>query len=197
MIARWLAVGVLVLGLAATIERHAQTTAPPKTPATQGKTPLPSQGKQETAVITLEKGGEIVLEFFPADAPKHVENFITLAKKGFYDGTTFHRVEPGFVIQGGDPLSKTLKPGDPKIGTGGPGHKVKAEFNKRPFVRGILGMARSQDPDSAGSQFYIMLGDAPHLNGQYTAFGRVVKGMDVVDTIRPGDRMKSVKIVTK
>ena len=197
MIARWLAVGVVVLGLAATIESHAQTTAPPKTPATQGKTPLPSQGKQETAVITLEKGGEIVLEFFPADAPKHVENFITLAKKGFYDGTTFHRVEPGFVIQGGDPLSKTLKPGDPKIGTGGPGHKVKAEFNKRPFVRGILGMARSQDPDSAGSQFYIMLGDAPHLNGQYTAFGRVVKGMDVVDTIRPGDRMKSVKIVTK
>ena len=156
-----------------------------------------AQGKNQTAVITLEKGGEIVLEFFPQDAPKHVENFVTLAQKGFYDGTTFHRVEPGFVVQGGDPLSKTLKPGDPKIGTGGPGHTVKAEFNKRPFARGILGAARSSDPDSAGSQFYLMLGDAPHLNGQYTAFGRVTKGMDVVDKIRPGDRMKSVKIVTQ
>jgi peptidyl-prolyl cis-trans isomerase B (cyclophilin B) len=153
--------------------------------------------KAPTAVITLEKGGEIALEFFPEDAPKHVENFVKLASQGFYDGTTFHRVEPGFVVQGGDPLSKTLKQGDPKLGTGDPGYKIKAEFNKRPFTRGILGMARSADPDSAGSQFYIMLGDASHLNGKYTAFGRVTSGMNVVDGIKPGDRIKSVKIVTK
>jgi len=156
-----------------------------------------AQEKSPTAVITLEKGGEIRLEFFPADAPKHVENFVKLASQGFYDGTTFHRVEPGFVVQAGDPLSKTLKQGDPKIGTGDPGYKLKAEFNKRPFTRGILGMARSRDPDSAGSQFYIMLGDAAHLNGQYTAFGRVTSGMEVVDGIKPGDRITSIKMVTK
>ena len=149
----------------------------------------------KTAVIVLEKGGEITLEFFPGDAPKTVENFLKLAGQGFYDGTTFHRVEPGFVAQGGDPLSKTLKVGDPKIGTGGPGYKVKAEFNKRKHDRGMLAMARSQDPDSAGSQFYITLGPAHFLDGQYTVFGRVVKGLELVDGIRPGDRMKSVKVV--
>jgi peptidyl-prolyl cis-trans isomerase B (cyclophilin B) len=152
-----------------------------------------AQEKTPTVVITLDKGGEITLELFPADAPKTVENFLKLASSGFYDGTTFHRVEPGFVVQGGDPNSKTLKQGDPKLGTGGPGYTIKAEFNKRAFARGILGMARSRDPDSAGSQFYIMLGDSPHLNGQYTAFGRVTKGMDVVDGIKAGDRIKSVR----
>jgi peptidyl-prolyl cis-trans isomerase B (cyclophilin B) len=150
--------------------------------------------KAPTAVITLEKGGAITLEFFPEDAPKHVESFVALAGKGFYDGTTFHRVEPGFVVQGGDPQSKTLPVGDPKIGTGGPGYKLKAEFNQRKHDRGILAMARSQDPDSAGSQFYITLGPAHFLDGKYTVFGRVVSGMDVVDGIKPGDRIKSVKI---
>ena len=149
----------------------------------------------QTAVITLENGGEIKLEFFPEDAPKTVENFVTLAKKGFYDGTTFHRVEKGFVVQGGDPQSKTLKQGDPRIGTGGPGYKVKAEFNKQKHVRGALAMARSQDPDSAGSQFYITLAPAHFLDGQYTVFGKVTSGMELVDQIKPGDRMKSVKIV--
>jgi cyclophilin family peptidyl-prolyl cis-trans isomerase len=148
----------------------------------------------QTAVITMQNGGEIVLEFFPEDAPKTVENFVTLAKKGFYDGTTFHRVEKGFVVQGGDPQSKTLKQGDPRLGTGGPGHKVKAEFNKQKHVRGVLAMARSQDPDSAGSQFYITLAPAHFLDGQYTVFGRVTSGMEVVDQIKVGDRMKSVKI---
>src|SRR5437899_4322120 len=133
-----------------------------------------------TAVITLEKGGEIVLEFFPKDAPKHVENFLTLAKKGFYDGQRVHRVEPGFVVQFGDPQTKTLPMDDDRIGTGGPGYKVKAEFNSRKFERGVLGMARGNHPDSAGSQVYLMLGAAPHLNGQYTAFGQVTKGMEVV-----------------
>ena len=150
--------------------------------------------KARSAVITLEKGGEIVIEFFPADAPNTVENFIKLAEKGFYDGTTFHRVEPGFVVQGGDPQSKTLPQGDPRLGTGGPGYTIKAEFNKRRHDAYTLAMARSQNPDSAGSQFYITLGPAHFLNNNYTVFGKVTKGMNVVDGIRLGDRMKSVKI---
>jgi peptidylprolyl isomerase/peptidyl-prolyl cis-trans isomerase B (cyclophilin B) len=140
---------------------------------------------KQTAVIALEKGGEIRIEFFPEDAPKTVENFVTLAKKGFYDGLKFHRVEPGFVVQGGDPK------GD---GTGGPGYKIKAEFNKQKHLRGAVAMARSQDPDSAGSQFYICFKPAPFLDGQYTVFGQVVSGMEHVDKIQKGDKMKSVKI---
>jgi peptidyl-prolyl cis-trans isomerase B (cyclophilin B) len=141
---------------------------------------------KQTAVITLEKGGEITIEFFPADAPKTVENFVTLAKQNFYDGLTFHRVVPGFVVQGGDPK------GD---GTGGPGYKIKAEFNKQKHVRGTLAMARSQDPDSAGCQFYITYGPTPHLDNNYTVFGRVTSGMELVDQIQKGDRMKSVRIM--
>ena len=140
---------------------------------------------KQTAVITLEKGGEIRIEFFPVDAPKTVENFVTLAKKGFYDGLAFHRVVPGFVAQGGD------QKGD---GTGGPGYKIKAEFNKQKHLRGAVAMARSQHPDSAGSQFYICFAPQPSLDGQYTVFGRVVTGMDLVDKIKIGDKMKSVKI---
>jgi len=154
----------------------------------QAQQPSPQGGKKvkQTAVIMMDKGGEIVIEFFPDDAPKTVENFVTLAKKGFYDGLTFHRVEPGFVVQGGDPK------GD---GSGGPGYKIKAEFNKQPHVRGVVAMARTSDPDSAGSQFYITLAPAHFLDGQYTVFGKVVSGMDVVDKIKKGDKMKSVKIV--
>ncbi len=156
-----------------------------------------AQDKSRTAVITLEKGGQITIEFFPADAPKTVENFVTLASKGFYDGTTFHRVEPGFVVQGGDPNSKTMTQGDPRIGTGGPGYTIKAEFNKRPHDRGVVAMARTQDPDSAGSQFYITLAPAHFLDGKYTVFGHVVSGMNVVDGIKAGDRIKSITIVSK
>ena len=149
----------------------------------------PSQGAKkvkESAVITMEKGGEIKFDFFPEDAPKTVENFVTLARKGFYDGLVFHRVEPGFVIQGGDPQGN---------GMGGPGYKIKAEFNKQKHVRGAVAMARSNDPDSAGSQFYIVLAPANFLDGKYTVFGIVTSGMDVVDKVRVGDKMKSVKIV--
>jgi len=137
------------------------------------------------AVITLEKGGEIQIELLPEDAPKTVESFVTLAKKGFYDGLIFHRVVPGFVAQGGDPK------GD---GTGGPGYTLKAEFNKRKHVRGTVAMARSQHPDSAGSQFYICFAPAAHLDGNYTVFGQVVKGMELVDGLKVGDRMKTVRI---
>ena len=140
---------------------------------------------KQTAVITLEKGGEIRLEFYPEDAPKTVENFVTLAKKGFYNGVNFHRVVPDFVVQGGCPKGN---------GTGGPGYTVKAEFNKHKHLRGTVAMARSQDPDSAGSQFYICYGSTPHLDGQYTVFGHVASGMELVDRIKQGDRMTSVAI---
>jgi peptidyl-prolyl cis-trans isomerase B (cyclophilin B) len=158
-------------------------------------TPALAQDKAKGAVITLQKGGEIRLEFFPDDAPRTVASFAKLAGEGFYDGTFFHRVEPGFVVQGGDPQSRTLTPGDRRLGTGGPGFKLKAEFNKQPHVRGALAMARAQDPDSAGSQFYITLAPARQLDGQYTVFGKVVSGMEVVDGIKIGDKIASIKIL--
>jgi cyclophilin family peptidyl-prolyl cis-trans isomerase len=154
---------------------------------------LAQQPKAEHATITMENGGEIMLEFWPDVAPNHVKNFLELIKKGFYDGQRVHRVAPKFVVQFGDPQSKTLPMNDPKMGSQGSGKNLKAEFNQKPFTRGVLGMARTDDPDSASSQVYIMLGDAPHLNGQYTAFGKVTKGMEVVDKIRVGDRIKSIK----
>src|SRR2546427_3653300 len=126
-------------------------------------------GKAPTAVITLEKGGQITLEFFAADAPKHVENFLKLARAGFYDGQRFHRVVPGFVVQLGDPQSKTLAMDHPDMGTGGPGYTINAEFNNRKYERGPLGMARKSGPDSAGRQFYILLGPATPPNGPDTA----------------------------
>lgn len=125
--------------------------------------------------------GEMEIEFFPEKAPGHVENFLKLASEGFYDGTIFHRVIPGFMIQGGDPNTKG--PDVYTYGTGGPGYTIKAEFNDIPHRRGIVSMARTQDPDSAGSQFFIVLEDAPHLDGQYTVFGRVVRGMETADRI--------------
>ena len=140
---------------------------------------------KQTGVIALEKGGEIRIEFFPEDAPKTVENFVTLAKKGFYNGLNFHRVVPDFVVQGGCPKGN---------GTGGPGYTIKAEFNKQKHVRGTVAMARSQHPDSAGSQFYICYGTTPHLDGQYTVFGKVVSGIELVDRIKQGDKMTSVTI---
>jgi peptidyl-prolyl cis-trans isomerase B (cyclophilin B) len=132
--------------------------------------------------IIETKFGSLEITFFPDKAPKHVESFIKLAQSGFYTGTIFHRVIPGFMIQGGDPNTKD-KDNTASYGTGGPGYTLKAEFNDRQHTRGILSMARSQSPDSAGSQFFIMVADAPHLNGKYTVFGQVVKGMDVVDKI--------------
>jgi cyclophilin family peptidyl-prolyl cis-trans isomerase len=128
------------------------------------------------------KHGEIAVEFFANDAPKTVENFKKLASSGFYDNLVFHRIVPGFVIQGGDPNTKT-DANRSRWGTGGPGWNVKAEFNKNKHSRGALSMARSQDPNSAGSQFFIVLKDANFLDGQYTVFGKVIAGMDAVDKI--------------
>lgn len=136
------------------------------------------------ARISTEKG-DIDFTFFPEDAPGHTSAFMKLAEAGFYNGLTFHRVEPGFVIQGGDP------DGD---GTGGPGYQLKAEFNDHPHVRGTVAMARSSNPDSGGSQFYICLGDARFLDKQYTVFGQMTEGFETLDAIRRGDIMTSVTL---
>ena len=169
------------------------------------KTDTPKESKKMTATkaIIETKFGSITLTFFHDAAPGHVKNFIDLARKGFYDGTTFHRVIPGFMIQGGDPNSKN--PDKRMHGTGGPGYTIKAEFNERPHKRGTLSMARSQSPDSAGSQFFICVKDSSFLDRQYTAFGEVESGMDVADKIaaqpkdqndNPNDRIEmKVKIV--
>jgi cyclophilin family peptidyl-prolyl cis-trans isomerase len=133
-----------------------------------------------TAVLETEVG-DMTLEFFPHVAPGHVKNFITLAKKGFYDGTAFHRVIPGFMVQGGDP--NTREDDTSRWGTGGPGHKVPAEFNDIHHERGVLSMARSAHPDSAGSQFFVVHGEASFLDGKYTAFGRVTDGLETLDAI--------------
>ena len=140
-----------------------------------------AKAKQPRATIQT-KFGEMQIEFFPDRSPKHVENFLKLARSGFYDGTIFHRVIPGFMIQGGDPNTKDLNK-EAEYGMGGPGWSVEAEFNDTPHKRGIVSMARSGDPNSAGSQFFIMVEDAPNLDGQYTVFGRVVKGVGVADKI--------------
>ena len=131
-----------------------------------------------TAKIETSKGS-IALELWPEKAPRHVENFIKLAESGFYDGLKFHRVIPGFMVQTGCPQG---------TGTGGPGWNVDAEFNDAPFSKGVLGMARAQDPNSAGSQFFVCVEDAPHLTGQYTAFGCVADGQGVADDISAVDR---------
>jgi peptidyl-prolyl cis-trans isomerase B (cyclophilin B) len=143
----------------------------------------------ETAVIET-KFGEIEIEFLPDKAPGHVKNFLDLARKGFYDGSTFHRVIPGFMIQGGCPNTKDASKGKAGHGTGDAGYKIKAEFNDTSHKRGVVSMARAQDPNSAGSQFFICVGDSTFLDRQYSAFGRVVRGMEVADKIvaTPRDR---------
>jgi len=134
----------------------------------------------EIAVFNTNHG-VIKVGFFPDKAPKHVEAFKKLVKDGFYDGTKFHRVIPGFMIQGGDPNSK--RPDRSRHGTGGPGYSLPAEFNDVKHERGVLSAARSSDPNSAGSQFFLMVANSPHLDRQYSAFGKVLEGMDVVDKI--------------
>src|SRR6266568_3700570 len=161
----------------------------------EGKTQAKEENKtvsnNEVAVIKTTEG-EMVVEFWPDVAPKTVENFKTLAKKGFYDGTCFHRVIKGFMIQGGDPLTKDPNQ-ERSWGSGGPGYQIKAEFNDRHHDRGVLSMARSNNPDSAGSQFFICHGTPRFLDKQYTAFGKLIKGDDVLEKIattqtRPQDR---------
>jgi peptidyl-prolyl cis-trans isomerase B (cyclophilin B) len=150
----------------------------------------------KTAAIETAKG-TIHLTLFEQDAPKTVANFVDLAKKGFYDGTTFHRVIPGFMIQGGDPLSKTLPKGDPRVGTGGPGYRIPCETagNPHKHVPGTLSMAHA-GKDTGGSQFFITHVATPHLDGKHTVFGRVVGPDDkrVVDAIAGGDKIVRVTV---
>jgi peptidyl-prolyl cis-trans isomerase B (cyclophilin B) len=168
-------------------------------------TPEEIREMSETKAVIETKFGNIELGFFPDVAPEHVKNFIDLAKKGFYDGSTFHRVIPRFMIQGGDPNSK--KPDRSRHGTGGPGYTIKAEFNEKPHLRGTLSMARASHPDSAGSQFFICVADSPFLNRNYTVFGEVISGMEVADKIvsqprdktdNPNERIEmKVKVIEK
>ena len=158
-----------------------------KAPTGDELTALADEARDSQVRIKTKKG-DIVFTFFPNEAPQHSAAFLKLAKAGFYDGTTFHRVEPGFVIQGGDPDGN---------GTGGPGYQLDAEFNDHPHLRGTVAMARSSNPNSAGSQFYICLDDARFLDKQYTVFGQTQQGLDVVDQIRVGDEMESVTVEPK
>jgi peptidyl-prolyl cis-trans isomerase B (cyclophilin B) len=169
----------------------AQTGEPRKEETKKDAAPAAAN---EVAVIKTS-AGDMVIEFWPDVAPKTVENFKTLARKGFYDGTAFHRVIKGFMIQGGDPLTKDPAK-EETWGTGDPGYKIEAEFGKRAHTRGVISMARNGDPmerygqaprpqfaNSAGSQFFICHADAPHLDGKYTAFGKLIRGEDVLDKI--------------
>jgi cyclophilin family peptidyl-prolyl cis-trans isomerase len=196
-----LSVAVLFAG-GCSNEKSTTPAAPPGAAVTNQASA--AANTNEVAVITTSEG-VMVIEFYPDVAPKHVENFEALAKKGFYDGTAFHRVIPGFMIQGGDPNTKNLDAKD-SWGMGGPGYTINAEFNSKHHARGIVSMARTQDPNSAGSQFFICHGDAGSLDGQYTVFGNLIKGFDVLDKIattpteapdRPIKRVniESIKIV--
>ncbi len=148
----------------------------------------------KTAVMETAKG-TIHLNLFEKEAPKTVQNFVDLAKKGFYDGCTFHRVIPNFMIQGGDPLSKTLPAGNPRIGTGGPGYRIKCETagNPHKHVAGTLSMAHA-GKDTGGSQFFITHRSTPHLDGVHTVFGKVVQGLDIIKSIKQNDVMNSVRV---
>ncbi|MEI6712759.1 MAG: peptidylprolyl isomerase [Verrucomicrobiota bacterium] len=148
------------------------TSSPAQAPA------APTGAAKELALIKTSKG-DMTVEFWTDVAPKTVENFKKLSKEGFYNGTAFHRIIKGFMIQGGDPLTKDSA-NEARFGTGDPGYKIKAEFNDRKHERGVLSMARSADPDSAGSQFFICLDNASFLDGKYTTFGKLVKGEDVL-----------------
>jgi cyclophilin family peptidyl-prolyl cis-trans isomerase len=166
------------------------STAATSPPAPKLHTSTVKVKGDETWVITTDKG-VIEIAFYADKAPNTVASMIELTDQGYFNGMKFHRVEPGFVVQTGDPLSKT---DDPNVGTGGPGWSLKAEFNDVKHVEGTVAMARTSDPDSAGSQFYIALASLPQLDGQYTVFGHVIKGMDVVKQIQVGDVMRSVTV---
>ncbi len=202
--------GLFFLTACKTQTQPSGDSAPKSEASTTGAAPAAAQEKEAPAIggevaIIKTTEGEMIVEFWQDVAPKTVANFKKLAKDGFYDGTAFHRVIKDFMIQGGDPLTKDPSK-ESMWGTGDPGYKIDAEFNDRPHVRGVLSMARSQDPNSAGSQFFICHGNPSFLNRQYTAFGKVIKGDDVLEKIattsthppdRPDKRMgvESIKIV--
>jgi cyclophilin family peptidyl-prolyl cis-trans isomerase len=170
--------------LAATPESK-ETPAMSATPAAAADLTTDSNGLSKATVVMTTNQGVIKYKFYSKDAPKTVARMVELIQQGFYNGLAFHRVVPGFVIQGGDPLGN---------GTGGSGQKLQAEFNERRHIEGTVAMARAQDPNSADSQFYISLGRHPHLDRSYTVFGQVTEGMDIAKKIQVGDKMVSVKV---
>jgi peptidyl-prolyl cis-trans isomerase B (cyclophilin B) len=204
---------MLVAGAAFADDATAKATpAKPAKPAGKAMKAAPKAAADEVAVLETSKG-KMVAEFWDKDAPQTVANFKKLARQGYYDGTGFHRIIKGFMIQGGDPKSKN--PGASDLGTGGPGYTINDEFNDHAHVKGVLSMANVGQPNSAGSQFFVMHGTAPSLDHHYTAFGHLINGMDVLDKIAnsptgpnpsmPGENskpmdwttLKSVKIMSK
>jgi len=192
-------IGLALAGMSVPFASPSAAQTNPSPPA--AKAPA---GEKEVAVIQTTEG-DMVIEFWTDAAPKTIENFKKLAKSGFYDGTAFHRVIKGFMIQGGDPNTKDPAK-EASWGMGDPGYKIDAEFNDHPHVRGVISMARSNDPNSAGSQFFICHGSPTQLDHQYTTFGKLIKGDDVLEKIattpthapdRPDKRMGiiSIKIV--
>jgi peptidyl-prolyl cis-trans isomerase B (cyclophilin B) len=175
--------GVIALGCGSeeVIESPPETAAPPRLVP-----PPPPQAPRPEAVISVERFGEIRLELIPEVAPQTAENFIKLASEGFYDGTTFHRIIPDFMIQGGDPNSRNRDPRDD--GKGGPGYKIDDEFSEISHARGMVSMANTGKPKSGGSQFFIVVADFPQLDGKYSLFGRVLEGMEVADRITAVER---------
>ena len=167
------------------LSEHEEPISMTQTPPQPDELDVYKEEARASQIRIATDKGDIVVTLFPDEAPLHAAAFLKLAKSGFYDGLAFHRVEPGFVIQGGDPDGN---------GTGGPGYRLKAEFNQRPHERGTLAMARSSDPDSAGSQFYLCLADARFLDGQYTVFGTMTEGFAALDAIRRGDKMQKLTV---
>jgi peptidyl-prolyl cis-trans isomerase B (cyclophilin B) len=197
----------VLFALAAAFLCGLAVSAEDKAPTKTDKKDTPVSNTTNEVAVIKTVAGEMVIEFWPDVAPKTVENFKTLAKKGFYDGTAFHRIIKGFMVQGGDPLTKDETQQN-RWGTGDPGYKIKAEFNERSHKRGVISMARSQDPDSAGSQFFICHGDPSFLDRQYTAFGKLIQGDDVLEKLattkvgsqdRPDKRqgVESIQIVDR
>jgi cyclophilin family peptidyl-prolyl cis-trans isomerase len=214
---------ILVVSLAAGCAQEPAAEAPPTeapdaaqdaVPETQEEDMHVSEVKVEpgTIVVMETSRGTIKLELYPDVAPNHAATFVELGEQGFYDGVKFHRIIQGFMAQGGDPNTKKYSPEEvasmvavseggkapegsrSELGTGGPGFTLEQEFNEKKHVRGTLSAARSQDPNSAGSQFFICFAPQPSLDGQYTVFGQVVEGMDVVDALKVGDEIESVKV---
>ena len=208
-----MAAGLVAAGGASAADTPAKAAAPAAKAAAKTTAPAKAAAAGEEVAIMETSRGRMVVEFWEKDAPKTVANFKKLARQGFFDGTGFHRIIKGFMVQAGDPKSKNPKA--PDLGTGDPGYKIPDEFNARKHVKGVLSMANSGTPNSAGSQFFIMHAAAPHLDGHYTAFGHLIEGMEVLDAIansptgpnammggeksRPLEwtTMKSVKIVPK
>ncbi|GIV07091.1 MAG: hypothetical protein KatS3mg017_0293 [Fimbriimonadales bacterium] len=207
---RWI-LPAIVLTLSACQSQSIENTQTNSEPTPQEQTqPAPVNETKETTMHSTERKdqvayirmiikdkGELVLELDLKDAPKTSENFLNLVKEKFYDGIRFHRVVPKFVIQAGDPQSKTLPMGHPQLGTGGSGKNIKFEPNNLKHKRGSIGMARAMDPDSASSQFYICLEDLPQLDGNYVVFGRVVEGIEIIDQVKVGDTIEKAVVLEK